>query len=75
MASSPAKQACHLIKPGDVEKAIATAQAIGDDRLQQASRGIVVPDSFTHGSSAQRVKWFNTGLKSGLVNSCDTFAQ
>jgi predicted metalloprotease len=65
----------HVIEQGDVEKAIATAQAIGDDRLQQATRGTVVPDSFTHGSSAQRVQWFNTGLKSGLVDSCNTFAQ
>jgi len=65
----------HVIEPGDIEKAVATAQAIGDDRVQQATRGTVVPDSFTHGSSAQRVQWFKTGLKSGLVNSCNTFAQ
>jgi predicted metalloprotease len=65
----------HVLEPGDVEKAIATAQAIGDDRLQRAARGTVVPDSFTHGSSAQRVAWFKTGLRSGLVNSCNTFAR
>lgn len=65
----------HVIEPGDVQKAIATAQAIGDDRLQRATQGTVVPDSFTHGSSAQRVHWFETGLKSGLVDSCNTFAQ
>jgi hypothetical protein len=65
----------HVIEQGDVEKAIATAQAIGDDRLQQATRGTVVPDSFTHGSSAQRVQWFNTGLNSGQVDACNTFAQ
>ncbi len=65
----------HVIEPGDVEKAIATAQAIGDDRLQQAARGYAVPDSFTHGSSAQRVKWFNTGLNSGKIDSCNTFAR
>ncbi|MHB8886086.1 MAG: KPN_02809 family neutral zinc metallopeptidase [Methylovirgula sp.] len=65
----------HVIEPGDIEKAIATAQAIGDDRLQQASRGTIVPDSFTHGSSVQRVNWFNTGLKSGQVDACNTFAQ
>ncbi|MGO9132550.1 MAG: neutral zinc metallopeptidase [Methylovirgula sp.] len=64
-----------VIQQGDVEKAIATAQAIGDDRLQQASRGYVVPDSFTHGSSAQRVKWFNAGLNSGKIDACNTFAQ
>ena len=64
-----------LLQPGDVEKAIATAQAIGDDRLQSATRGYVVPDSFTHGSSAMRVKWLKIGLESGQVDSCDTFAQ
>jgi uncharacterized protein len=65
----------HVIDPGDVEKAVATAQAIGDDRLQQASQGYVVPDSFTHGTSAQRVQWLNTGLKSGTIDSCDTFSR
>ena len=62
-----------ILEPGDVEKAIATAQAIGDDRLQKASQGTVVPDSFTHGSSAQRVQWFQTGLKSGQIDACNTF--
>ena len=55
-----ANQKWQLIEPGDVEKAIATAQAIGDDRLQKSSRGFAVPDSFTHGSSAQRVQWLET---------------
>ncbi|WP_026606229.1 KPN_02809 family neutral zinc metallopeptidase [Methylocapsa acidiphila] len=64
-----------ILEPGDVEKAVATAQAIGDDQLQKASRGYVVPDSFTHGSSAQRQQWLNAGLKSGEVDSCNTFAQ
>ena len=63
-----------IIEQGDVEKAIATATAIGDDRLQKASRGYAVPDSFTHGSSAQRVNWFQKGLKSGQVDACNTFA-
>jgi uncharacterized protein len=63
-----------VLEPGDVEKALATAQAIGDDRLQTASRGYAVPDSFTHGSSAQRQKWLTTGLKSGDINSCNTFS-
>ena len=49
------------------------AEAIGDDRLQKQSQGYVVPDSFTHGSSAQRVRWFMTGLKGGQVQACDTF--
>jgi len=61
------------IEQGDIEQAIAAAEAIGDDRLQKQSQGYVVPDSFTHGSSAQRVRWLNTGLKSGQVQSCDTF--
>jgi predicted metalloprotease len=61
------------IEPGDVEAALQTASAIGDDRLQKQSQGYVVPDAFTHGSSAQRVQWLTTGLKSGDVASCDTF--
>jgi predicted metalloprotease len=62
-----------FIEPGDVEAALQTASAIGDDRLQKQSQGYVVPDAFTHGSSAQRTRWFMTGLKSGSVPSCDTF--
>jgi predicted metalloprotease len=65
----------HVLQAGDVDKAIATAQAIGDDRLEKAAQGYAVPDSFTHGSAEQRVQWFNTGLKSGQVDSCNTFAQ
>ena len=70
-----ANQKWRILQPGDVEKALATAQAIGDDRLQTAARGYAVPDSFTHGSSAARAKWLTTGLKSGQVDSCNTFAQ
>ena len=70
-----ADQRYHILQAGDVQKAINTAQAIGDDRLEKASQGYVVPDSFTHGSSAQRVQWFNTGLHSGQVDSCNTFAR
>jgi uncharacterized protein len=62
-----------FIEPGDVEAALQTASAIGDDRLQRQAQGYVVPDAFTHGSSAQRTRWFVTGLKSGDVASCDTF--
>jgi predicted metalloprotease len=62
------------IEPGDVEAALQTASAIGDDRLQQQSKGYVVPDAFTHGSSAQRQRWFTTGLKEGKVSACNTFA-
>lgn len=65
----------HVIDQGDVEKAINTAQAIGDDRLQKATQGYAVPDSFTHGSAAQRVQWLETGLKSGQIDSCNTFAR
>ena len=61
-----------FIEPGDVD-ALQTASAIGDDRLQRRTQGYVVPDAFTHGTSAQRGRWFMTGLKSGAVGSCDTF--
>jgi predicted metalloprotease len=67
-------QRWNTIEPGDVEAALQTAAAIGDDRLQQQSRGYVVPDAFTHGTSAQRQHWFTTGLKEGTVSSCNTFA-
>jgi predicted metalloprotease len=62
-----------FIEPGDVESALQTASAIGDDRLQRQAQGYVVPDAFTHGTSAQRTRWFTTGLKSGEVADCDTF--
>jgi uncharacterized protein len=62
-----------FIEPGDVDSALQTASAIGDDRLQRRSQGYVVPDAFTHGTSAQRSQWFTTGLKSGAVASCNTF--
>jgi predicted metalloprotease len=61
------------LEPGDVESAISAATAIGDDRLQQEAQGHVVPDSFTHGSSAQRVAWFQRGLQGGDLRQCDTF--
>lgn len=64
-----------FLQPGDLESAVNTAQAIGDDRLQKSGQGYVVPDSFTHGSSAQRVQWLSVGLKSGQVDSCNTFAR
>ena len=64
----------NFIEPGDVEAAMQTASAIGDDRLQRQTQGYVVPDAFTHGSSQQRTRWFMTGLKSGKVESCDTFS-
>jgi len=65
----------HVLQAGDVDKAIATAQAIGDDRLEKAAQGYAVPDSFTHGTAEQRARWLNAGLKSGQIDSCNTFAQ
>jgi predicted metalloprotease len=62
----------NLIDQNDIARAVATAQAIGDDTLQKAARGYAVPDSFTHGSSAMRQKWLMTGLQSGQIDSCDT---
>jgi predicted metalloprotease len=69
-----ANQTRHLLEPGDVEGALAAAAAIGDDTLQKASRGRVVPESFTHGSSAQRTHWLKAGLQRGRVDDCDTFS-
>ena len=63
-----------ILQPGELEQALTAAAAIGDDRLQQQSRGRIVPESFTHGSSAQRVRWFRAGFDSGDVNQCNTFA-
>ncbi|MFE1601919.1 KPN_02809 family neutral zinc metallopeptidase [Methylobacterium sp. ID0610] len=63
----------NALEQGDIEEAMAAANAIGDDRLQKQSQGYVVPDSFTHGSSAQRMRWFQTGFRSGQTQSCDTF--
>ena len=63
-----------FIEPGDIEAALRTAAAIGDDTLQKRAQGYVVPDSFTHGTSEQRQRWFTSGFKSGQVSSCNTFA-
>jgi len=62
-----------LLESGDVEEALNAASAIGDDRLQKQTRVYVTPESFTHGTSAQRVFWFKTGLKEGDINACNTF--
>ncbi len=61
------------IEPGDVEEAMNAAAAIGDDALQKRAQGYAVPDSFTHGTSKQRMRWFNQGLRSGDIQQCDTF--
>jgi predicted metalloprotease len=62
-----------VLEPGDLEAALTAASAIGDDKLQQQAQGRIVPESFTHGSSAQRVKWFRMGFESGDMNQCNTF--
>jgi uncharacterized protein len=63
-----------VLEPGDVEEALGAASAIGDDRLQRESQGYVVPDSFTHGSSEQRIRWFRKGLETGDIRQGDTFS-
>ncbi|KRE88358.1 metallopeptidase [Frateuria sp. Soil773] len=68
------QQRLQWLQDGDVESALNAASQIGDDTLQREARGTVVPDSFTHGTSAQRVKWFKTGFQGGDVNQCNTFA-
>ena len=63
-----------VLERGDVEEAIGAAAAVGDDRIQMKTQGYVVPDSFTHGSAEQRVRWFKRGFESGSIDSCDTFS-
>ncbi len=69
-----ANRASPFLDPDDVDEALRAANAIGDDMLQKQARGAVVPDSFTHGTSAQRMRWFKTGFQSGNLKTCDTFA-
>jgi uncharacterized protein len=69
-----ADRARQVLESGDVDEALAAATAIGDDRLQKQTQGRVVPDSFTHGSSAQRARWFRRGLEGGDMRGCDTFS-
>ena len=68
-----ANQFRKILEPGDLEEAMAAASGVGDDRIQRQSQGYVVPESFTHGSSEQRMRWFNIGAKTGDLNQCDTF--
>jgi predicted metalloprotease len=63
-----------FLDPGDVDQALQTASAIGDDRLQKEMQGYVVPDSFTHGTSDQRKRWFSNGFNGGQVNGCNTLS-
>jgi predicted metalloprotease len=69
-----AEQMRQILEAGDLEEALNAASAVGDDRLQRQARGHVTPDSFTHGSSAQRMRWFQTGFKQGRIAACDTFS-
>lgn len=69
-----AERARDLLEAGDIEEGLGAAAAIGDDRLQRRGQGYTVPESFTHGTSEQRVRWFRTGLDRGDVDACDTFA-
>ena len=71
--ASHADRMRRVVEPGDIGEALNAASNIGDDRLQRRSQGRVVPDSFTHGSSAQRVSWFRRGFESGEIGTCDTF--
>jgi predicted metalloprotease len=68
-----AQESQNIIEPGDIDEALNAASAIGDDRIQRQTQGYVVPDSFTHGSSEQRVRWFKRGYEGGKLEACDTF--
>ena len=68
-----AQKARDFLEAGDIEEALGAASAIGDDRIQMESRGYVSPESFTHGSSQQRVRWFRRGLEGGRIEDCNTF--
>jgi hypothetical protein len=68
-----ANRSRQILEPGDLEEGLRAAAAIGDDRIQRQTQGTVVPESFTHGSSAQRVRWFRKGLETGQLDACDTF--
>jgi predicted metalloprotease len=69
-----ANQASKILEPGDLEQGLTAASSVGDDTLQKREQGTVVPDSFTHGTSAQRVRWFKRGFDSGKIENCDTFS-
>jgi uncharacterized protein len=69
-----ANQAHKILEPGDLEQGLAAASSVGDDTLQRREQGSVVPDSFTHGTSAQRVRWFRAGYAAGKIEACNTFS-
>jgi predicted metalloprotease len=68
-------RAQHILEPGDIESGLRAAASVGDDRLQKATIGRIVPDSFTHGTSAQRTHWFRHGFDQGTIKACDTFGE
>lgn len=70
-----ADRARQVLEQGDLEEGLRAASALGDDRLQRQSQGYAVPESFTHGSSAERMRWFQRGIQGGDPNACDTFTQ
>jgi predicted metalloprotease len=69
-----ADASARILEAGDIEEGLNAAAAIGDDRLQKKSQGYVVPESFTHGTSAQRVRWFKSGFEAKSLRDCDTFS-
>jgi hypothetical protein len=71
--ANQANRTRQILEQGDIEQGLNAAAAVGDDRLQMRARGYAVPESFTHGSSAQRVEWFKRGLETGDVQACNTF--
>ncbi|PKN39342.1 MAG: flagellar biosynthesis protein FlgM [Deltaproteobacteria bacterium HGW-Deltaproteobacteria-2] len=73
MWAHQADKSRHILEAGDIEEGLNAASAVGDDRIQKQTQGYVVPDGFTHGSSAQRVSWFKKGVEQGNINACDTF--
>jgi uncharacterized protein len=72
--AAQANRARKILEPGDLEQGLAAASSVGDDTLQKRMQGTVVPDSFTHGTSAQRVRWFRRGYDTGKIDNCDTFS-
>ncbi len=72
--AAQANNARKILEPGDLESGLNAASSVGDDTLQKRERGTVVPDSFTHGTSAQRVRWFRRGFEAGKIDNCDTFS-
>jgi predicted metalloprotease len=72
--AAQANNARKILEPGDLEQGLKAASSVGDDTLQKREQGTVVPDSFTHGTSAQRVRWFRRGFESGKIDNCDTFS-